>query len=122
MHFLQSSKLVAFAASLKLPKVWNNHTTNEGTKKITIPAIARYINVLADFLISSSLLETTAFPKSNIPKPIINKGIAILKNVKIHPANARISLASVQIELSETILLSLLTSLLIIYYFIIIVN
>ena len=57
---------------------------NEGIKNIIIPATTLIPNALALFLISSSLLAVTAFPKSNAPNTIIIIGIVNLNiNKKI---------------------------------------
>ena len=61
-----------------------------GTKKIIAPARILIREAFAAFLISSSLLATTAFPKSIIPKIIINRGITILKTLKILPTKTQI--------------------------------
>ena len=53
---------------------WRKKPRISGTKNITIAAIARLINELVAFLISSSLEPITAFPKSTIPNIINNKG------------------------------------------------
>ena len=62
-----------------------------------IPAIALITRVLADFFISSSLLDSIAFPKSMLPKTIKIIGISILikKNTHHNVVNAP-SIAPVQ--------------------------
>ena len=53
-----------------------------GMKKIHTAATILIANDLSDDLIASSLLATTAFPKSIIPKTIKIIGITILKIIK----------------------------------------